>query len=403
MTPKRTLADEFLDWSKQRLEEIKAALAGLGDQADGLNAEARQQADLAIARIRAVRADFEAKISAMLPDSASAKTVSENAFADIAADWTEARVALREFFAAAGGQTTAVRKALAGVAQSRGRGEPSKFASTVNGSAARTARISCVVCAYNEADRIRRILEAVHDHPALAEVIVVNDGSTDDTEAILNDYPAIRAISYTPNRGKTYALTRGIAAATGDYLMFLDADLAGVNAADIQALAEPVIGGRAEVSISLRRNSLAPYRWNGLDFVSGERVIPAQLLDQAIVTAAGAYRALRAQRIRGPFEYGSRVIVEPADQMRLDMILDARALEVRAQGLEVFLRFRVQGIEQPRGAGHEVLHLRILAVQDSQWIACEPPPAVGVQFRLVRAEIGREFISIGGTRGRRPQ
>ena len=64
--------------------------------------------------------------------------------------------------------------------------------------------------------------------------------------------------------------------------MFLDADLAGVNAADIQALAEPVIGGRAEVSISLRRNSLAPYRWIGLDFVSGERVIPAQLLDQAV-------------------------------------------------------------------------------------------------------------------------
>ena len=92
-------------------------------------------------------------------------------------------LALREFFAAAAGQTTAVRKALAGVAQSRGRGEPSKFASTVNGSAARTARISCVVCAYNEADRIRRILDAVHDHPALAEVIVVNDGSTDDTRS----------------------------------------------------------------------------------------------------------------------------------------------------------------------------------------------------------------------------
>ena len=282
MTSKRTLADEFLDWSKQRLEEIKAALAGLGDQADSLNAEARQQADLAIARIRAVRADIEAKISAMLPDSASAKTVSENAFADIAADWTEAGAALREFFAAAAGQTTAVRKALGCVAQSRSPGEPSKLASTVNGSAARTTRISCVVCAYNEADRIRRILEAVHDHPALAEVIVVNDGSTDDTEAILKDYPAIRAISYAPNRGKTYALTRGIAAATGDYLMFLDADLAGVNAADIQALAEPVIGGRAEVSISLRCNSLAPYRWIGLDFVSGERVIPAQLLDQAV-------------------------------------------------------------------------------------------------------------------------
>ena len=135
MTSKRTLADEFLGWSKQRLEEIKAALAGLGDQADSLNAEARQQADLAIARIRAVRADIEAKISAMLPDSASAKTVSENAFADIAADWTEARAALREFFTAAAGQTTAVRKALGGVGRSRGRGEPAEFAATVNRSA----------------------------------------------------------------------------------------------------------------------------------------------------------------------------------------------------------------------------------------------------------------------------
>jgi hypothetical protein len=58
--------------------------------------------------------------------------------------------------------------------------------------------------------------------------------------------------------------------------------LAGVSAADVQALAEPVIGGRARVSISLRRNSLPPYRWIGLDFVSGERVIPAKLLDQAV-------------------------------------------------------------------------------------------------------------------------
>ena len=150
MTAKLTPADEFRVWSRQRLEEIKAALAGLGDQADSLNAEARQQADLAIARIRAVRADVEAKISAMLPDSASAKTVSENAFADIAADWTEARAALRQFFAGAAGQTTAVRKALGRLAQSRGRGESSKFASKAN----RSAHISCVVCAYNEAGRI---------------------------------------------------------------------------------------------------------------------------------------------------------------------------------------------------------------------------------------------------------
>jgi hypothetical protein len=283
MTSRRTPADEYRDWSRQRLEEIKAALTGLSDHADNLNADARKQADLAIARIRAARAKFEAKIAAMRPDVAAAKAVSETAFADMAADWTEARLALRQFLAVAAGQTTAVRKALVRRPRSRrGRGKQSAIASAPNGHAQSAARISCVVCAYNEAGRIRRILDAVHDHPALAEVIVVNDGSTDDTAAILSQYPAIRAISYQPNRGKTYALTRGVAAATGDYLMFLDADLAGVTAADVQALADPVIGGRSEVSISLRSNSLPPYRWIGLDFVSGERVIPAKLLDQAV-------------------------------------------------------------------------------------------------------------------------
>jgi glycosyltransferase involved in cell wall biosynthesis len=139
------------------------------------------------------------------------------------------------------------------------------------------AKISCIVCAYNEADRIRHIMTAVHRHPALAEVIVVNDGSTDDTDKLLRGYPDIRLISYSPNRGKTYAMGQGIAAARGEYLMLLDADLTGVTAADVQALADPVLNGQAQVSISLRSNSLALYRGLGLDFVSGERVIPASL------------------------------------------------------------------------------------------------------------------------------
>jgi len=142
--------------------------------------------------------------------------------------------------------------------------------------------ISCIVCAYNEADRIRNILDVIVGHPALNEVIVVNDGSTDDTEALIRSYPTIRVLSHTPNRGKTYALSRGIAAARSDHLMLLDADLAGITAADIDALAAPVMRGEAEVSISLRSNSLWVYRQIGLDFVSGERVAPKWLLKSAV-------------------------------------------------------------------------------------------------------------------------
>lgn len=154
--------------------------------------------------------------------------------------------------------------------------------SKVNQSPPVASRISCVLCAYNEADRIQNILEAVTGHPMLAEVIVVNDGSTDATEGLLRRFPDIKVISYSPNRGKTYALSRGISAASGEHLMLLDADLAGVTAQDIEALGAPVLCGAADVSISLRGNSLAIYRLFGLDFVSGERVIPAALLRDAV-------------------------------------------------------------------------------------------------------------------------
>jgi glycosyltransferase involved in cell wall biosynthesis len=139
--------------------------------------------------------------------------------------------------------------------------------------------ISCVICAYNEERRIRTILSAVVGHPLLAEVIVVNDGSTDETHALLASYgDKIKLISYPQNRGKTHALTLGLGAASSELVMLLDADLKGVMPENISALAEPILTGRSDVSLSLRANSLSAYRLLGIDFVSGERVIPRSLV-----------------------------------------------------------------------------------------------------------------------------
>ena len=141
--------------------------------------------------------------------------------------------------------------------------------------------ISCIICVYNEGERVRAILGAALHHPALSEIIVVNDGSTDETATVLAAYPGVKVISYPANRGKTYAMAQGIAAASGDYLMFLDADLEGVEPRHIDALADPVRRGKANATISLRANSLGIYRGLGLDFVSGERVIPRWLVEDA--------------------------------------------------------------------------------------------------------------------------
>ena len=143
-------------------------------------------------------------------------------------------------------------------------------------------KISCITCAYNEEHRIGRVLDVLSRHPALDEVIVVDDGSTDATKAVASAYPKVRVISYAPNRGKSHALSVGIRNAKNDYLVFIDADLAGLTAQNVTALVEPVLSGQADVSISMRANSLSLYRLLGIDFVSGERVVPRALLADAL-------------------------------------------------------------------------------------------------------------------------
>ena len=142
--------------------------------------------------------------------------------------------------------------------------------------------ISCIICAFNEAPRIAAVLGVVSGHPLLQEVIVVDDGSTDDTAAVVRHFPSARLISYPGNRGKSFAMATGIQAAHNEVLMLLDADLVGLCAEHVTALAAPVLLGQAAVSLSLRGNSLLAFRTIGLDFVSGERVLRKELLSEVV-------------------------------------------------------------------------------------------------------------------------
>jgi len=126
------------------------------------------------------------------------------------------------------------------------------------------------------------VLEAVSGHPLLAEVIVVDDGSSDATAEIVRGFPSVKLISYHENRGKSFAMATGIAVAQSDLLMLLDADLSGLTVEHVSALAAPVLSGAADISLSLRQNSLLLFRAIGLDFVSGERVLKKELLSAAL-------------------------------------------------------------------------------------------------------------------------
>lgn len=138
--------------------------------------------------------------------------------------------------------------------------------------------VSCVVPAFNEAARIGRVLVAVASHPLIGEVIVVDDGSTDATVAVAAAVPGVRILALGRNGGKTQALRHGLLAAAGSRVLLLDADLVGLEAEHVTALLLPVLEERADIAISLRENAPWPWRWLGLDYISGERVLPMALL-----------------------------------------------------------------------------------------------------------------------------
>ena len=92
--------------------------------------------------------------------------------------------------------------------------------------------LSIVIPAYKEAAKIARDIEAAFDfldsEHINGEVIVVDDGSPDDTAAVARatvSRPSFRVLSYTPNRGKGHALRYGIARAKGRNVLFADAGL----------------------------------------------------------------------------------------------------------------------------------------------------------------------------------
>src|SRR3989344_7595866 len=101
-------------------------------------------------------------------------------------------------------------------------------------------KVSCIIPVYNEAERVLGVLRAVVGHPLVDEVIVVNDGSTDTSKAVLENQPGIRFFSYDENRGKSGAIAYGLAQAKNELVMFIDSDLIGLSAESIAALIFPV-------------------------------------------------------------------------------------------------------------------------------------------------------------------
>lgn len=132
-----------------------------------------------------------------------------------------------------------------------------------------TVRLSIVIPTFNEERTLARVLDAVLDVDlsGLAsdiekEVVVVDDGSSDRTCAILSEYAAVsgvRVIRHDRNRGKGAALRSGFAAVTGDIVLIQDADLE-YDPREYPRLLEPITSGHADVVYGSRLSGGRPQR-----------------------------------------------------------------------------------------------------------------------------------------------
>lgn len=125
--------------------------------------------------------------------------------------------------------------------------------------------LSVVIPAYCEEARIlrtlRRLAEYYAEQDYTWDVLVVSDGSTDGTNAVVEgfvaEHPGFSLLAYQPNRGKGYAVREGMMRAEGELILFCDADLATPQEetekllAAVRAGAEVAIGSRPKADSKL--------------------------------------------------------------------------------------------------------------------------------------------------------
>lgn len=102
-------------------------------------------------------------------------------------------------------------------------------------------KITAIVPAYNEEERIGTVLSVLKTVPIIDEVIVVNDGSSDNTSSAARSF-GVAVHDRRENGGKGAAMQTGIEAAQeSDILLFIDADLIGMTPQHIEDLVQPLL------------------------------------------------------------------------------------------------------------------------------------------------------------------
>ncbi|MCR4330672.1 MAG: glycosyltransferase family 2 protein [Patescibacteria group bacterium] len=139
--------------------------------------------------------------------------------------------------------------------------------------------VSVIIPAHNEEKTIGQVIKSVRSHPSVEEILVVNDGSTDETVAIAKRAGATIVYSFPVNQGKAAAMHYGVNHAKNNLILFLDADIEGLTHETVTELIEAVSNGGFGMAVVLRGRGIY---WSNkilriFPAIGGERVLTKEL------------------------------------------------------------------------------------------------------------------------------
>ncbi|MEX1112573.1 MAG: glycosyltransferase family 2 protein [Candidatus Andersenbacteria bacterium] len=142
-------------------------------------------------------------------------------------------------------------------------------------------KVAAVVPAYNEGERIGNVLQVLAGYPGFDEVIVVDDGSTDNTTAVARQFTDI-VITHEHNSGKGQAMDEAVRRSTADIIFFSDADVVGLTHTMIDRTLEPVISNKVDMMIAMRNRKIYYLRFilNIIPLLGGERAVRRDLWER---------------------------------------------------------------------------------------------------------------------------
>jgi glycosyltransferase involved in cell wall biosynthesis len=138
------------------------------------------------------------------------------------------------------------------------------------------AEIAIIICTYNEAGTVAGVVEACCRFNPGAEVVVVDDGSTDDTEWVLSALKERCPFRYErlpANRGKSWAMVHGVHQTDAGIILFFDADVTRIRKEHFERMLTPLAGHAADMVLGQPGETLIDDRINPFKSLTGERAL----------------------------------------------------------------------------------------------------------------------------------